>query len=206
MLSISDFILKYENYTDEELHDVYLNQETYSDDAQKALQIVLEKKGGVEPLLKRLEEKRIVENEIQRIKRETAQLGSNGVDPSFIKTTTASNILSPEKVNEIIDNKFAEVERELEDKKIKPRTIVGSIIGGAIASIIGGTLWGLQMIYSHRIFYILGIGLALLCYGIIKGATKQSKNNKVVLIASIISIILAILFGQFLYQIFGYRE
>ena len=203
MLSISDFVLKFEHYTDEELHDIYLNHEGYSDEALKALQIVLGKKGGVESFLKRMEEKRIIGDEIQRIKRETSQLGTQGIDPSFIKTTAVSNILSAEKVNEIIDNELVEVKKELEDKKIKPRTVAGGFIGGAIASIVGGGLWGLQLIYAHRIFYIFIVGLALLCYGIIKAATRQTRNNWVVLIASVISVILAMLIGQSLYEYFG---
>ena len=205
MLSTSDFVLKFEHYTDEELHDIYLNQEGYSDEALKALQLVLEKKGGAELFLKRMEEKRIIGNEIQRIKKETSQLGTKGIDPSFIKATAVSNILSAEKVHEIIDNELVEVEQELEDKKIRPRTIAGSLIGGAIAIIVGGGLWGLQLIYSHRIFYIFGIGLALLCYAIIKGVTRQTRNNLVVLIASVISVILAMLVGQSLYEYFGAR-
>jgi hypothetical protein len=205
MLSIPDFVLKYEHYTDEELHEIYLNHEGYSDEALKALHIVLEKRGGLSSFLKRMEEKSIVENEIQRIKRETSQLGSKGIDSSFIKTTAVSHILSAEKVHEIIDNEFVDVEQELEDKKIKPRTITGSIIGGVIASIVGGGLWGLQLIYAHRIFYIFGIGLAFLCYGIIKSATKQTRNNIVVLVASVISVIVAIVIGQSLYEYFGAR-
>ncbi len=99
-----------------------------------------------------------------------------------------------------------EIEQELNDKKIKPRTIAGGIIGGTIAAVTGGALWGLQLIYSGRIFLILGIGLALFCYGIISAATKQSKNNIVVLIATVISIIVAIGIGQLLYEIVGYRK
>ena len=204
MLSVSDFVSKYEKYNDQELHDVYLNIEGYSNEAKEALNIVLEKKGGLESIVKRLEEKQVIDNEIKRIAKETAELGEQGIDSSFIKTTTSSKILSAEKVNEIIDKQFIEVENHLEDKKIKPRTIVGSVIGGLIASLIGGVLWGLQLIYSGRIFYLLAIGLALLCYGIISAATKQSKKNSVVLIATAISIILAVLLGQLLYEIIGY--
>ncbi|MGE5109119.1 MAG: hypothetical protein ACM3H8_16395 [Sphingobacteriales bacterium] len=206
MLSVSDFVSKYQNYSDEELYDVHLNINGYSDEAKKALSIVLENKGGIDPLLKRLEEKRIVDNEIKRIKKETAELGSQGIDSSFIKATTTSDILSAEKVNEIIDNKYVEVETELADKKINPRTIVGSVIGGGIASLVGGILWGLQMIYSQRIFYMLFVGLILLCYGIIRLSTKQSKKNTVVVIATIASTILAVLIGQLLYEMIGYQS
>ena len=95
---------------------------------------------------------------------------------------------------------------EVEDKKIKLRTVVGGIIAGGVASIIGGILWGLQMIYSGRIFYIFFFGLIILCYGLIKIATRQTGRNTFILIATIISIILAILIGQLLYEIIGYQK
>ncbi len=206
MLAVSDFVSKFENYTDDELYTIHLNHEDYSEEAREALNIVLKNKGGIEQVLKKIEDKRIIDNEIQKIKRETVELGKNGVDSSFIKSLAKSNILSQEKVNEIVDNQFMEIEQELNDKKIKPRTIAGGIIGGTIAAVTGGALWGLQLIYSGRIFLILGIGLALFCYGIISAATKQSKNNIVVLIATVISIIVAIGIGQLLYEIVGYRK
>ena len=92
MLSVSDFVSKYEKYNDQELHDVYLNIEGYSNEAKEALNIVLEKKGGLESIVKRLEEKQVIDNEIKRIAKETAELGEQGIDSSFIKTTTSSKI------------------------------------------------------------------------------------------------------------------
>ena len=65
--------------------------------------------------------------------------------------------------------------------------------------------WGLQMIYSKRMFYIFFVGLALLSYYLIKALTKQTKNNSFVFIATIISVILALFIGQLLYEIVGYR-
>lgn len=206
MFTIKDFVDKYEDYTDDELIGIYHKMGDYSEEAQEALKIVIQNKGGLEALVKRLEEKQILANEVGRIAKETAEFGSKGIDASFIKKMTNSAILSPEAVDQIIDNQYSVVQLELEDKKIKPRTVFGSLIGGAIASLIGGVLWGLQMIYSKRIFYILFIGLVLLCYGIIKISTKQSKKNSVVLIATIISVVLALIIGQLLYEIIGYRE
>jgi hypothetical protein len=205
MFSVDDFILKFEKYTDEELLNIHSNISGYSNEAQLALDRVINSKGGLESLLKKAESKAILLNEEKRIAKETEDFGKQGIDASFIKTITNSTILSDDKVKEIIDRKYEEVEAEIEDKKIKPRTIIGSIIGGGIASIIGGTFWGLQMIYSKRMFYIFFVGLALLSYYLIKALTKQTKNNTFVFIATIISVILALFIGQLLYEIFGYR-
>jgi hypothetical protein len=48
MLSVEDFVSKYEEYTDEELFEVYENISTYSKQAQDALSIVISSKGGQE--------------------------------------------------------------------------------------------------------------------------------------------------------------
>jgi hypothetical protein len=117
MLSVADFVSKYEKCTDEELYIIHSHISEYSDEAQEALQIVLAAKGGLELIIKRLEEKQIMDDEIQRIAKDAINLGREGVDASFIKTTTTSGILSAEKVNEIIDKKYAEAEREIATKK-----------------------------------------------------------------------------------------
>ncbi len=200
MFSVNDFTLKYENYSDEELLDIYENIEGYSAEAKEALEIVINKKGGLDQILSRLGEKKIVTDEINRIATEAHELGKQGVDADFIKNTTNSTLLSSAHVNEIIEQKYIEVKSEIENKKINPRTIAGSILGGLVASIIGGISIGLIMIYSNKILYIFVIGLAIFCYLIIKAATKQSLKNIIVLLATILSFILAMCLAQFLYS------
>jgi hypothetical protein len=202
MFTIQDFVAKFEHYTDEELMAIHVNLDGYSQEAQEALNLVIGSKGGMEALVQRLEQKKTVEREIQRIRKETASFGGRGVDATFIKQITSSDILPADKVAEIIESGFAEVEIEIEDKKIKSRTIIGSLIGALIASVVGGVLWRLVMIYAPTIsIYItllLLIGLTLFCYGVIKVSTKQTKRNIIVLVATIISIILAIFIGSLL--------
>jgi hypothetical protein len=206
MLSLNDFIIKYEQYSDAALVDVHQNIDEYSDEAKEAMQIVLQKKGGLEKIFSTLNEKKLTEYEELRIAKETMHFGKENVDIDFIKTMITSKVLTKERVNEIIESQFVIVEHELMDEKVTAKTILFSIIGIVIASLIGGTLWGLQMIYSHRIFYIFGIGLAFLCFGIIKFVTKKTFKNLAVILATVLSIFLSILFGYLLLSIFGVQE
>jgi len=206
MLSVSDFISRYEKYSDEELYEIYKTIDNYSPEAKEALDKVLEKKGGVESLIKKIEEEQTIQAEINRIKNETNVLGHRGVDSSFIKTTMTSEIFSKDEIEKIIDDKYSEVEENLKDQKITDKTIVWVIIGGVIATIVGGALWGASIIFSGRIFYIFIAGLYIVCYGIIRLITKKSYNNKAVLIASVISSAIAFLLGFLLYNIFGFIE
>jgi len=203
MFSISDFISRYEKYSDDELHDIYLNIDGYSEEAKKALNDVLEKRGGIGSFLKKMEEKKILESEIDRIKNETNVLGHRGVDSSFIKTTMASDILSKEEIENIIDAKYGEVQENLNDQRITDKTIVGVVVGSVIATIVGGGLWGASIIFSGRVFFIFIAGLFFLCYGIIKLITRRSYNNRAVLISSVISTALAFLLGFLLLEVFG---
>ena len=203
MFSTDQFVSTYESYTDEQLFEIHSNLENYSDEAREALNIIINKRGGLDKLIKRMDDKDKISAEIQRIEYETSKFKVQGVDSSFVKKFISSTILPENQVHEIIEKRFAQLQIEEEDKSVKPRTIYGSVIGGIIASILGGGLWGLQLITMQRIMVILLIGLVLLCYGIIRLFTRQSRKNIVVLISTVISVIVSILIGQILFEIIG---
>jgi hypothetical protein len=199
MLTTEEFVLQYEAYTDEELYNVYENIDDYSAEAQEAFDIVIAKKGGLEGFLDRMNEKAAYAAEINRIGREVVTMSRKNVDPDFMRTIISSQILPPEKVNDIITQASGLVALEKEDKKIKPRTIIGSVLAIIVATAIGGIAWGLKEIYAPNIYrqiqLLLVLGLVLLCYGIVKRFTRQSKRNTVVIIATLISIALSLTLG-----------
>lgn len=114
-------------------------------------------------------------------------------------------MLPSEEIREIIEVSCNKIEASRKDEEIKPATFIGSITGGIIGGTIGGILWSLQLIYSGHIFYLFAIGLVIISYGVIKLFTKQSKNNTIVLIFTITSVIYALVLGFYLYGLFGYR-
>src|SRR6185369_11161617 len=146
MFSVQDLVVKYDAYTDEQVFEVYTSIDTYSNEAKEALNIVIAKRGGLEKLIESEKERNARSKEIERIKLEVTRLSTPDTDDSFLKKIVTSNILSNEEVDEIVDNTLKLASREKEDKEIKPRTIWGSIIGGGVASLVGGSLWGLQLI------------------------------------------------------------
>lgn len=136
MFSVQEFVLKFEAYDDVEMFEIYSNWDNYSDEAKEAFNIVISKKGGVENLLTRMAEKQKLVNEANKIKKAALELSMSGSDSSFAKGVITSEYLSSDKVSEIIDSTFYVVEQEKEDVKIKPRTIYGSLLGGAVASVV----------------------------------------------------------------------
>ncbi len=200
MLTLNDFITRYQQYSDEELMEVYNQINNYSPEAKEAFDYVINKKGGLQRLLYSAEKQKERDLEIQRIAKETIQLTESGVDGDFIRKTTNSALLSTDEINTIIETKQLQSAVEIENKKITARTVAGSIIGGGLSSLIFGTLFGVIMIYSNYIFYIFVIGLALCCYYSIRLATKQSLKNMLVLFATALSLLLAFLIAQFVYS------
>lgn len=205
MLKLEDFIAKYEAYTDEELYIIQKDIANYNEDAGKALNIVIDKKGGFERLIKRLEEKAIVENERSRIAYEATKFGLAGIDASFLKNTSSSSILSKEEVSQIIEINTSKAAACVADKKVDADTVVKTLIGLGLASILGGAFASLQYIYFGATSVLMVIGTALICYGTVKFISKKSYNNTAVLLASFVSFILSYLFAYGAYLIVGYR-
>lgn len=204
MFTTEDFITKYQSYSDEELYSIYSNAANYSEDAGKALNIVVEKKGGLESLIKRLEDKIVIQNEKIRIGNEAVKFGLEGVDASFLKNTTNSSILSKEEVNEIIETNTAKASAFVEDKKVNSETVVKSIIGCGLASVLGGAFASLQFIYFGATSMLMVMGVALICYGTVKLVTKKSYNNTAVLLASFAAFVLSYSLAYVAFLIFGY--
>lgn len=202
---IEELIKRYKDYSDLQLIEVYKNKENYTEEARKALEIVINEKGGLSLLQENYNKFHEIDEEKRKIEAQIIFLKNKGNSKDKIFNSLKSEIVSESEINEILEGKFKEIETHEKDLQIKPRTVIGSILGAAIGGTIGGILWGLQMIYSAHIFYIFGLGLVMLSYGVIKFFTKQSKNNVVVLFLTILSVIYALALGFFLYGIFGYR-
>lgn len=204
MFTTEDFKAKYVTYTDEQLYAVLQNADNYSEEARKALHEVLEKNGGTAALIKRLEEKTIIEKEKARIANEAIKFGMEGVDASFMKNTTSSEILSKEEVDQIIEKNVAIAESVVEDKKVNSDTIVKSLVGCGLASISGGAFASLQLLYFGATSVLMLVGTILICYGTVKLVTKKSFNNTAVILSSFAAFILAWLLASMAYSIFGY--
>ena len=196
-------ISTYTDFSDEQIIEAYHNPDDYTGDAKEALADVIQKRGGIDNLLAKERQQNIVLAETERIKQEVRRLSTPEVDLEFLKKMITSHILNENQTQFIIQQSFEEINRDLEDRKVKPRTIIGGSVGAGIAGLIGGIFWGLQMMWSGRIFAILFFGLVLLCYGLIRVMTKQSHKNVAVFVLTAISIVIALVIGQLMFEIFG---
>ncbi len=205
MIKTQDLIEKYQNYSDEELMNIYEQIDDYSDEAKEALMFVINKNGGLNGLNERLNKENEKDELISKINKQIIELINDGNRASEIKNKIQYDYISETEIDELITKNINRIQEEKSDREIKPRTIFGGIIGGVIGGTIGGIIWGIQMIYSGHMLYIFGIGLVLLSYAFIRLFTKQSKKNIIVILITIISVIYALGLGQIIYELVGYQ-
>ena len=84
MLTTKDFLKQYEHATDKELYAMFLNQESYSEEGQMAISLVIESRGGIINLENLMQENLKVDKERSRIKHEASKLATQDADPAFI--------------------------------------------------------------------------------------------------------------------------
>jgi hypothetical protein len=193
----------YNAYSDEELTEAWRSINDYTPEAIEVLTAVIEKRGGIEALLENEQLSGEVFQETERIKQQVRQLASPGVEPEFLHKMISSDILYETQRLAIIRETLDTIAHEKEDMEIKPRTLVGGSLAAGLAAVIGGILWGLQLMWSGRIFYIFLIGLVVLSYSFIRFFTKQSHKNTAVVILTVISTFVALAIGQLMYEFWG---
>lgn len=191
----------YKKYSDEDVLEAYNTNMDYSGKIEGDLAEEILNRGGIETLKSTIKTKNQFPDEINRISKEVRILYSEGRSFEEIKNSITSDILPTDLAGEVIRKQIANTIAEIKDKSITSRTIIGSIIGTLIASVVCGIIWGLSIIYSGKMYFILIPGLVFISYIILRLITKQSRNNTLVFIATFLSTFLAIIFGIVLYKI-----
>lgn len=204
MPTTEELIELYRDSSDSELFEIHLKRDDFTEEARKALDMVVDEKGGFDALNQRLELENQKEDERAKLSEQIFNLFDSGKSASDIQLLLSPTVLTKDEFSELIESEELEFQEISKDTKSKPRTFIGGIIGGVIGSILAGTMWGAQMIYSGRIFWILVIGVFVITYGPIRILTKQSYKNKVVLILTFLFSVLAFIGGQLLFENVGY--
>jgi hypothetical protein len=193
--------MNYKKYSDKDLLESYSTALDYSGKADKDLVIEIESRGGIEQLKKTVAEQNVIPGEIKRIYKLVFSLHKKDPSSFTIKSSIASDILSAEQLDNAIDMAIDDAEKHTKDTSINSRTIIGSVIGVIVSSLIGAGLWCYSIIQTGKMYYILTAGILIISYIIIRILTKQSQNNILVFIATFASAFIAIPLGLWFYNI-----
>jgi hypothetical protein len=195
-------MLSYKNYSDDELMEILKTNKDYSEKSIPELDEEINNRGGIELMLKQQQKRKIIPNEIRRITNEIFSLNAEGINADFLKTVIKSDILPEEQLHKVIEEKYKLAEAYRNNKKVKSRTIAGSLAGIAVSAVVVGGLWMLQLAYMKNVRYISIVVAYFICYGIIRLITRQTASNAVVLIAAVLATGISILAGIKMYQLY----
>ncbi len=160
--------------------------------------MLLRKRGGLDCKVGIIHKHEQVEQEKERIRKEVYQLlKTKTFSHSYTDSVNAQHIISDE-LQELIQETKNLYEAEEIDGKIVPITLIGGAVGAAIGGTIGGIVWGIQMICTGYMFYLLAVGLSLLCNACVKFFTKQFYKNWGLLVFTVIASFYALGLGEFL--------
>ncbi|MCH2199144.1 MAG: hypothetical protein MK081_10210 [Flavobacteriales bacterium] len=205
MTDYDDLLAKYRDLEDDELFEIHVAIHEYSEEAQRDFADAIEEKGGMDAFVERLKTRKEKAHERGLLRAQFTKAIKEDLNSELEPGDLTFKYHTEQEVSEIWNDVRSGIHDEIADKRIKPKTIIGGVIGGAIGTVIGTAIWAGQLIGSGSIFVFVGFGVALINYLIIKGITKQSKANIVVVIFTFIATILSIALGSVVYGMVGYQ-
>lgn len=205
MASREELIARYREYSTMELLEVYIKRDQYAAEGKVAIEQVVSERGGAQQLQAQLqlEANQLIEKK-QIMQVVTNLLESKQYTEAFIQRVDPQ-YLSMEQVKAAIAEAKADFETQYADQQREQNPLRGAFIGGGVSAVVGGLVWGFQMVYSGQIMPIFGVGLLVFSYGLITFFTNQSYRNPVVWIGTLLAVGLALGLGFALYEVMGYQ-
>ncbi len=189
----------YEKFSDEELIEAYKSMLAYSGEPSKEMLDAIEKRGGMDVFKHEMEIHKMFHDEKKRISHEVFALCGPGADVELVKKLVTSEIIAKKELDEFVQLKFFEFQSIEQDKAITKKTIVGSLIGGLVACVVGAIVWCLLLQYLPPVFFFGYIVVVYIVdYFIIRLITKQSRRNVIIFITAFLSTMASVLLGAYL--------
>jgi hypothetical protein len=188
----------YNEYTEDELIEVYSTMIDYSGKADPKVLEEIEKRGGLNSFLDKIKQREINKEESNRVLNELIKLNREGFGLDEIKKTITSEIWTKQHLNAFIENRYIRHQLFVSDKTIDRDIILKSIFGILLASVVGSMLWAFSMIFLKAVLYPILIGIYFISYLIIRGLVGKSHNNGMVLFAGVTATIISFIVGFYI--------
>ena len=188
----------YEKYSDDELIDAYSSMLDYSGEVSSEMSNAIELRGGLENFKKKIERRKFLTEEINRISKEIYSLTSSETNVEFIKKFITSTILTKDELDQLIESKFSQYQSINENREINSKTFIISLAGMLTACIIGAIILSLLIAFLTPVFLYFIVPIYIINYLIIKFVTKKTRSNLVIFIATLLATIGSIILGIYL--------
>ena len=206
MPSVSELQEQYREFDDLQLYATHQNKEGYSVEGQEALDLEVNNRGGERDLKLRVAQILFLNDERKRVRIYARSAVANGLSKAEMIKEIHFEHLTNEEIEGLLDIEIEIANAAIEDVKVKPKTIYGSLLGICIGSLIAAPVWAGQLILGGTIMIFIVLGVGFMNFFIIKSITGQSENNVVVVLASAIAFIVGAGLGFLIFQIVGPSE
>lgn len=183
----------YSNFSEKDLIESYTNQIDYQGKADQEILEEILSRGSLENFCSKIKAKKLFLDEQNRIIREIHAHYMNKLSKQECLSLLSSDLLSDKTIGVLVDIKYEQIHRNVENLKVDSDTLIYSFIGTIVASVIS-TIIILTVLYKFIFLSVFNFGLLIpayiINYWIIRLFTGKTRDNLAVFIASFIATVL----------------
>lgn len=205
MFSVQELKGKYTTFTEDELFELSRTIKEYTPEASQALDAVLEEREGKKSFLDRMNLQRQIEKEFRKITLSAKSLLKKNHSVGYIQGKLKSDMLNESEVKAIIVQAQKEYIIEQKNLSMNGAELAKGLLGGLIGGTVGGGFLALPLIWGEMIMGVMALGVVWVSFQFVSKFTGKSKENKSVIILTILASVYAVWLGFYLYGFFGYQ-
>jgi hypothetical protein len=181
----------YRNYNEEDLHAAYLHMTDHTGTVNDELHEAISQKFNYDEFVKAAEYRKVLVKEKGRISYEVHKRVQKGEKIDVILENISSEMIGRSDLKVFILNKFDQFSKVRENDKIDEKTIFKSLLGIVVASVTGLLFFKFIITSTGEFSFFLLVPVYIINYLVIYGITGKTRDNFVVFMAVLISVIVS---------------
>lgn len=181
----------YRNYNEEDLHAAYLHMTDHTGKVNDELREAISQKFNYNEFVKAAEYRKVLVKEKGRISFEVHKKVQKGEKIDVILKTISSEMIGSNDLKVFILDKFDQFSKVRENDKIDEKTIFKSLLGIIVASVTGLLFLKVIITSTGEFSFFLLVPVYIINYLVIYGITGKTRDNFVVFMAVLISVIVS---------------
>ncbi|KAA2224421.1 hypothetical protein [Chryseobacterium sediminis] len=181
----------YRNCNEEDLHAAYLHMTDHTGKVNDELREAISQKFNYDEFVKIAEYRKILVKEKGRVAFEVHNRVQKGENINVILKNISSEMIGSSELKVFILDKFDQFSKVKENDKLDKETIYKSLLGLVIASVTGLLFLKAIIVSTGQFSFFLLIPVYIINYFVIYGITGKTRDNFVVFMAVLISVIVS---------------
>ncbi|MCT2563055.1 hypothetical protein [Chryseobacterium herbae] len=191
----------YSKFSEQDLIESYKNQLDYQGKPDQEIINEILSRGSLEDFQDKIKSQHLFLNEQNRLIREIHGHYMNKLSKQECLSLLSSDFLSDKTIGILVNTKYNQIHRKVENLKVDSDTLMFSIFGTIVASVVS-TIVILIVLYKFIFLSVFAFGLLIpayiINYWIIGLFTGKTRDNLAVFIATFIATLLNCVYSIFL--------